>query len=166
MRRAIPVLLVLVLASCASLGSLAQAIQAPRFDVASGFQPQLRLLGPSTAHPLGGASIRLWAHVDNPNPVGIVLSALSGSLALEGTRAADVSFPLGLPLPAADDTVIPLDIAVSFADLPGLANVVQRAFTQGTVDYQLRGTVAVDAGLLGTPTFGPMSLLSGSIRTR
>lgn len=155
-----------LLAGCASLGSLAQAIQAPRFEVASGREAELRLVGPSMQNPLGGATIRLWADVSNPNPFGLTLSTLAGTLALQGVEAADVDFPLGLPLGAGASTVIPLDVTVSFANLPGLANVLTRAATQGTVDYHLRGTVAVDAGLLGQPSFGPMSLLSGTVQTR
>jgi hypothetical protein len=155
----------LSLAGCASLGALAQAVQAPRFRVAGEFEPQIRLLGPSLQRPLGGASVRLWAGVTNPNPIGLVLSSLQGDLSLEGVQAAEVSFPLGLPLAASQDTVIPLDIAIDFSRLPRLAELIPRALGQGSVAYRLDGTVGVDAGMLGQPTFGPMQLLQGSIRT-
>jgi hypothetical protein len=88
------------------------------------------------------------------------------ALALEGTRAADVDFPLGLPLLAGQDTVIPLDINVSFSDLPGLADVAVRLATRSSVNYQLDGTVAVNAGPLGTPRFGPSTLLNGTLSIR
>jgi hypothetical protein len=165
-RRALVVPLLALLAGCSSLGALSQVLQAPRFAVARGQQAQIQLVGPSTSRPLGGVSVRLWAEVTNPNPIGVVLSTLQGTLALQGTRAADVSFPLGVPLAASQDTVIPLDIAVSFADLPGLANILPRAITGGAVAYQLDGTVGVDAGVLGRPSFGPMTLLQGNIQTR
>lgn len=155
-----------ILAGCAGLGSIAAAIQPPTFDVASDREAEIRLLGPSVQNPLGGASVRLWADISNPNPFGVVLSALTGSLALEGRHAADVDFPWGLPLVAGQDTIVPLDLSVSFADLPGLGNVLQRAVTDGLVDYSLDGTMTVDAGLLGQPSFGPSNLLRGSIRTR
>ena len=154
---------VALLSSCATLG---QVIQPPQFAVADGRPAQLQLLAPSLQNPMGGVSVRLWARVSNPNPMGVVLSALNGALALEGTEAARVNFPLGVPLPAARDTVIPLDIAVSFTNVPRLADVVSRAVTQGNVNYQLRGSFGVDAGLLGQPTFGPMTLLQGNINTR
>lgn len=160
------VLALALLSGCAGLGALAQALQAPRFSVANSYQPQIQLLGPSAQRPLGGVSVRLWADVMNPNPIGVVLSSLQGNLALEGVRAADVSFPLGLPLAASQDTVIPLDISVGFAQLPRLAGIVQTALTRGTVAYRLDGTVGVDAGLLGQPSFGPMMLLQGNIDTR
>jgi hypothetical protein len=158
-------LVVLALSGCASLGGLA-GLQAPRFEAASGQNADLRLVGPSAQHPLGGATIRLYARVSNPNPVGITLSRLTGRLALDGTHAADVEFPLGLPLQAGGDVVIPLDIVVGFANLPALANVVTSAVSRGTVAYDLNGTVGVDAGLLGTPTFGPMTLLQGNVQAR
>src|SRR5215208_2840504 len=100
-----------VIGACAGLG-LGDVIQPPRFSVASGRQAELRLLGPTAGRPLGGASIRLWAHVENPNPLGLALTAVQGTFALEGTKAADVDFPLGVPLLAGQDTVIPLDLNI------------------------------------------------------
>ena len=34
----------------------------------------------------------------------------------------------------------------------------------GSVDYQLDGTVGVNAGAFGTPTFAPMRLVPGELR--
>lgn len=154
-----------IVAACAGLG-LGNVIQPPGFSVANGRQAELRLLGPSSGRPLGGATIRLWAHVTNPNPLGFTLSAVQGALALEGTKAADVDFPLGVPLQAGQDTVIPLDINVSFSDLPGLADVAARLLTRSSVNYQLDGTVTVNAGALGSPRFGPSTLLNGTMSIR
>ena len=155
----------LSLTGCAGLG-LGDVIQAPQFSVAQGRQAELRLAGPSIQNPLGGATIRVWANVKNPNPLGIALTALDGFLSLEGTRAANVSFPLGLPLLANQDTVIPLDLTVRFSDLPGLADVASRLLTRSNVGYQLDGTVTVDAGVLGQPKFGPSTLLRGDLVVR
>ncbi|HEY0305192.1 MAG TPA: LEA type 2 family protein [Longimicrobiales bacterium] len=141
-------------------------IQPPRFSVASGSQAELRLVGPSAGRPLGGAAVRLWARVENPNALGISLRAVQGALALDGTKAADVDFPLGLPLLAGQDTVIPLDINISFSDLPGLADVAARLITRNSVNYRLDGTVTVNAGPLGNPSFGPSTLLDGSLSIR
>lgn len=153
------------LAACAGLG-LGDVIQPPRFSVADGRQGELRLLGPASGRPLGGAAIRLWARVENPNPLGVALSAVQGSLALEGTRAANVDFPLGVPLLAGQDTVIPLDISISFSDLPGLADLASRLLTRSSVNYRLDGTVMVNAGPLGNPRFGPSTLLDGTLSIR
>ena len=165
MRCGAPALAALLLSGCASLGGLA-SLQAPTFEVAPGQQAELRLMGPSAQHPLGGAAVRLYARVGNPNPVGLTLATLRGQLALDGAHAADVDFPLGLPLRAGEDAVVPLDVMIGFANLPGLANVVTAAVSRGTVGYNLNGTVGVDAGLLGRPTFGPMTLLQGNLQAR
>lgn len=165
-RAALLVPMLALLAGCASLGSLAGAIQPPTFAVAANREAEIRLVGPSMQNPLGGASVRLWADISNPNPFGVTLAALAGSLALEGRQAANVDFPWGLPLVAGQDTVVPLDVIVSFADLPGLGDVLSRAVSGGSVGYRLDGTMTLDAGLLGQPSFGPMNLLQGSIRTR
>lgn len=167
LRIAATILITAAVPACASLGALAAAVQAPQFAIAPGQQAEIRLLGPSFDRPLGGASIRLYAEVTNPNPFSVVLSQLAGNLFLEGNRAAEVSFPLGLPLPVSGDTVIPLDIALSFADVPNLADVVTRAVSgDGGVGYELNGTATLDAGVLGQPTFGPMTLLDGVLSTR
>jgi hypothetical protein len=151
-----------LLSGCATLAQL--GIQAPQFTVDNTQQAQLRLLAPGFGRPQGGAAIRLYARVRNPNPIGITLSRVAGGLALEGQNAAQVDFPLGVPLQGGSETIVPLDISVNFNDLPGLANVLLRAATGQSIRYALRGTVGVDAGVLGQPTFGPMNLLDGSMR--
>jgi hypothetical protein len=155
----------LVLAGCATLGGLA-GIQPPGFDVAQGRQAELRVLGPGLDRPLGGASVRLWAHITNPNAFGITLAAIDGTFSLQDQRAAVVDFPLGLPLAAAADTVIPIDLSISFTDVPRLAEVLLRGMDRSMVDYRLDGNLRVDAGMLGQPTFGPMRLLSGELQLR
>jgi len=50
--------------------------------------------------------------------------------------------------------------------LPGLADVVRRAARREAVDYRLDGTIGVDAGRLGQPVFGPMTLMRGDLAER
>lgn len=171
MRRVLFPCLVALLAAassgCATLEGLRGLIQPPQFSEVEGQPAEIRLIGPGQgAGPLGGAAIRLYTRVRNPNPFGLTLSTLSGDLFLEGGRAAGADFPLGLPLTAGGDAVIPLDLRVSFADIPGLADAIRRAVSGESLAYRLDGTVGVDAGQLGTPTFGPMTLLTGDLRTR
>jgi hypothetical protein len=156
-------LVMMALSGCAGLG-LEQVLQAPTFRVDGSQQAQLRLLAPSFDRPTGGAAVRLYARVGNPNPVGLTLTRLVGQLSLQGTNAARVDFPLGVPLQAGGETVVPIEIAINFSDLPGLANVARNALTGQPINYALNGTVGVDAGLLGQPSFGPMMLLSGELR--
>ena len=153
--------------ACAALEGLRGLIQPPQFSEAEGQPEELRLIGPGQgAGALGGANIRLWTRVRNPNAFGLTLSRLAGTLYLEDSRAADADFPLGLPLTANGDQVIPLDLRVSFADIPGLATAIRNAISGRPLAYRLNGTIGVEAGRFGTPTFGPMNLLSGEIRTR
>jgi hypothetical protein len=155
---------VLSVPGCASLGGLSQIIQPPRFEQADGRPAELRILGPSRSMPVGGAGVRIWLKVTNPNAFGFTLSTLDAALSLEGSRAAHADFPLGLPLSARQESVIPVDLAFSFADLPGLAASLRQLAVGRSVQYELNGTVGVDAGRLGTPTFGPMLLTRGEMR--
>jgi late embryogenesis abundant protein len=153
-------------AGCASLGGLGALVQAPRFSHAEGRDAEIVLRGPSRDFPLGGAAVRIYARVVNPNPFGLTLSTLVGDLFLDGTRAAAVDFPLGLALVANDETEIPIDLAIGFADVPRLAQVIGRAISGSQLDYRLDGRIGVDAGALGRPTFGPMTILEGDVRVR
>jgi late embryogenesis abundant protein len=51
--------------------------------------------------------------VTNPNPFSLRLGRLKGTLFLEDSRAADVDFPLGLPLAAGGETTVPIDLTIS-----------------------------------------------------
>jgi hypothetical protein len=148
----------LLFAGCAGLEQLRGLIQPPRFQQAPDHQPEIRLLG------LNGAGVRLWAKVSNPNPFSLKLGILKGTLFLEGSRAADADFPLGLPLAAGGDTTIPIDLSISFTNLPGLADSIRRAASRQPLAYKFDGTIGVDAGRLGQPVFGPMTLLQGEVR--
>lgn len=158
------VLSLALLSGCASLGMLGQVVQPPRFEVAREREAEIRLLPPAPGRPLGGAAVRLWARVENPNPLGITLSSLNGDLFLEGREAARVGFPLGVPLRAGEATLVPLEVSIGFAEVPGLASVLTRAVVGEPVRYRLAGTVGVDAGAFGEPVFGPMTLLDGEVR--
>lgn len=162
---ALPCALIL-LASCATLGGLRSLVQSPRFEQARDRPAEVTIQPPSATRPLGGAVIRLWTEVTNPNPFGLTLGTLDGTLFLEGSRAAAAAFPLGLPLGAGQQSVIPIELSISFSDLPGLADVVRRAARRDPVAYRLDGTIGVDAGQLGQPVFGPMTLMSGDLRGR
>lgn len=161
LRRALPALCLLLFAgACATLGA---ALVPPTIEAASDRRAELRLLAPGAGRPLGGAAIRLHARVANPNPFGLTLSRVDGDLFLEETRAARVDLPLGLPLEAGGETVVPVDVSLSFSDLPGLADVATRALSGRPLAYRVHGTFGVDAGVFGTPTFGPSTLLAGEM---
>ena len=152
-----------LISGCAAIGDLTRLIQPPRFSEVPDRRPELRLLPPSSEHRAGAAAIRLWTEVENPNTFGLTLSHLGGTLFLEESRAASAEFPLGLPLGARARTVIPLDLTVGFADVPGLRVALDRAVRYGRVGYRLDGTIAVDTGPFGERSFGPMTMISGEL---
>ena len=102
----------------------------------------------------------------NPNPFGFTLSTLKTDLSLEGNHAASGEFPLGVPLTAGQQTIVPLHLSVSFADVPALSRTIGRLAVGGSAAYQLDGTVGIDAGRLGTPIFGPMRLTTAQLQVR
>lgn len=149
---------------CAAIESL--GVAAPRFEAADERGTELRLLAPSSGRPLGGAALRLWARIENPNGFGLRLTDVEGDLSIEDAGTLDVEFPLGLPLVAFQDTVVPLDVAIGFHDVPALARIARAAVGGDRLDYRLDGTFTVDAGRLGAPRFGPLTLLEGEMRVR
>jgi len=151
-------LLAITFAGCAELNQLGGIVQPPRFEQIPDRPAEVRLLGST------GAGVRIWTRVTNPNPFGLTLGTLRGTLYLEDTRAADADFPLGLPLGARGEQEIPIDISIRFSDLPGLSGVGRRLLARQAVGYRLDGTIGVEAGRLGQPVFGPMTLLRGETR--
>lgn len=152
----------LLASACSQLGGLGALVQPPRFSVADGYDAEVRVLAPSAQRPLGGAAIRMYARVENPNGFGLNLSRLAGDLFLEGARAAVVDFPLGLPLSAQQDTIIPIELGISFSDVGELADVAAQIVSRNRVGYRLDGTLSIDAGALGQPSFGPQTWLQGT----
>lgn len=151
--------------ACATLGGLAGIVQAPRISAADDRRAELRL-SPGFGGLPAGATLRVYARVHNPNAFGLTLSTLKGSLFLEGQEAADVDLPLGLELRSGDETVVPVDLTVPLDGIPALARTLARAVTGSPVGYRLDGTMGIDAGDFGTPTFGPLTLLEGDVRVR
>lgn len=158
-------LVALAAAGCASLEGLRALIQPPRFEQTGGRPSEIRVL-PVQSGRIGGATVRIWTDVTNPNPFGFTLSTVQATLLLADIEAADAEFPLGLPLQPRQTETIPFDLTVSFANVPRLANVIRQAASGGSLSYRLEGTVGIDAGRLGQPTFGPLTLLTGDLRAR
>ena len=162
-RFSLPVLLALVTVGCASLEGLRAFIQPPRFEQSAGRRSEIRLSGSGGGLP-GGASVRLWTSVTNPNNFGFTLGTVRGTLHLEGARAATVDFPLGLPLQANETAEVPIDITIDFRDLPALGQTISRGIARQPIEDQLEGTIGVSAGRFGEPVFGPMTILRGELR--
>jgi Late embryogenesis abundant protein len=143
---------------CATLQSLQAFIQPPRFAQDQNSRSEIRLNGTN------GAAVRIWTRVENPNSFGVTLGALQGTLHLEGSRAATVDFPMGLPLQARGEEIVPIDISVDFRDVPGLGQAITRALARQPIAFEIEGTVGISAGGLGMQTLGPMTWLRGELR--
>lgn len=141
-------------------------VEAPRFEMDSERESVLSLDPASvlTARPV--ATVRIWTRVTNPNNFNLTLSRLSGNLLLEGSEMAEIDLPLGLPLVAQRDTVIPLEIRFGLPALSALGALGEALLRGRAVSYRLDGTLGVDAGALGEPTFGPRTWLQGQVDVR
>lgn len=157
--------LTVVLPACASLQSLTRIVQPPTFTSAENERNEIRLVGPTRSSALGGAEVRIWTTVRNPNSFGFTLASLDTTLFLEGQQAAAGVFPLGLPLEPHGESTIPIDLVVRFQDVPALANVIRQRQQRDAIEDRIEGTVGVEAGALGTPTFGPMTIVTGDLRS-
>jgi hypothetical protein len=143
---------------CTALEGLRALVQPPRFEQDDQQRSEIRLNGTT------GATVRLWTRVSNPNAFGLTLGTLRGTLHLEGSRAATVDFPFGLPLPARGEEVVPIDISVNFRQLPGLGQAITRALSKQPIEYELEGMIGVSAAGFGEQTLGPLTLLRGELR--
>ena len=159
-------LIALAVSGCATLEGLRAFIQPVRFEQSPDRPSEIRILSGQSTRAGGGATVRLWTNVTNPNPFGLTLSTVTATLFLDDVEAADADFPLGLPLQARQTETIPLDLTISFANIPRLATVVRTAASGGGLGYRMEGTIGIDAGQFGQPTFGPMTLITGELRPR
>ena len=91
---------------------------------------------------------------------------LACSFVVDADGGVGVDFPLGVPLVANGDTIVPLDVTLGFDALPLLGRTLIAAALEGTLPYRLDATIGVDAGMLGAPVFGSLTLLSGSLTIR
>jgi Late embryogenesis abundant protein len=144
--------------ACATLQQLGALIQPPRFEQDDQQRSEISLSG------TGGANVRIWTRVSNPNSFGFTIGTLRGTLLLEGSRAASVDFPFGLPLPAHGEEVVPIDIAVNFRDVPKLGGAIARAISRQPIDFELEGLIGVSAGGFGEQLLGPMTFLTGELQ--
>ena len=73
MLRGVLIVLLACATGCAALEQLRALVQPPRFEEAEGQRAEIRLVGPGANRPLGGAAVRIWTKVTNPNAFGITL---------------------------------------------------------------------------------------------
>jgi hypothetical protein len=159
------ILVVSATGACASLQSLLE-VAAPRFELVEDRESVLTLDPVSILTESPFVNFRLWTRVTNPNSFGLTISTLEGEVFLEGREMAEIDLPLGLPLVASRDTIIPLDLRFGIPSLSSLGALGQALLARRPVRYRLDGRLGVDAGPLGEPTFGPRTWLQGEVDVR
>jgi LEA14-like dessication related protein len=155
----------LVLSACAGLQNLLN-IESPRFELVTDRESGLTIDPISVLTDEPFVVLRVWARVINPNSFGLTLSRLEGDVFLEGREMAEVDLPFGLPLQAARDTIIPVELRFGIPSLSSLGGLGQALLARRPVRYRLDGVIGVDAGALGEPTFGPRTWLQGEVDVR
>ena len=145
--------LTLILAGLVLASAPAHAAVRSRTIVVAGERVTLGDLSPTAPRELLGLDV---GPAPRPGKSGFV----------SRTAVQDALLPIGLPLVANGESDIPIDFVIGFDDVPRLAQVLGRALTGSQLGYRLDGRVGVDAGPLGRPTFGPMTLMQGDVRVR
>ena len=158
-------LLLIASAGCASFLRFLP-VEAPRFELVRERGSVLSLDPASVLTGRPQATVRIWTRVTNPNGFALTLSTFEGDLFVEGRDLAQLDLPLGLPMPAAGDTVIPLDVTFGLPSLATLGTLGEALLSGRGVEYRLDGTLGVDAGRLGQPSFGPRTWLTGDLEVR
>jgi LEA14-like dessication related protein len=126
-------LLVVLLAGCVPG---AQLFAPPTFSLVVGDSGVVRLDPPGIGS--GDVTLRLALDVHNPNPIGVRLAGVDGTLFLNGRRVADTAARNGIDLPASGrgrltlDTTIPLTGATAL--IADLASMVSGAPTELRLD--------------------------------
>jgi len=147
-------------AGCASFNGAADMVQAPRFRIDHDRRAQLTLSSPDAPQ---AATLRLFAHIRNPNSTRLKLAEVKGSLFLEGQQAARVDVPLDLDLKPREETVVPIDVDVKLDKDPSLAQALAHSAEGPAVGYRVDGTMGVETQQ-GESVFGPLTLLEGEAR--
>jgi len=150
MKRALAVLPLVLLASCAELGvkmpekpSVSSAkfeIEPPKADL----RTALRIL--KTAQT-GELESRLTLNVDNPNGFGLSLGRISYRIYLKDLKALEGVLPEGLTLAAAATSPIPMDLKLPLGNIPSLAGAISKDPT--TIPFKVEGEVSLTGLLSG-----------------
>ncbi len=119
-----------------------------RFDLAAG--------GPTL-------TTRWRLEVANPNPIGLRLAGLEGSLALADALDVDLRFVGGVDLPARGVAELALDVSVPVSDAAAVIAVARALVAGAPVAYRIDAAVAIEA--FGVPTrFPRTTLVAGEVR--
>lgn len=166
MSRLLPlsVLAALALTACAPAQLAGPVVQVPTFEARNMHLSSLTL-APAGGLPGGGqgaaAGLELTVQMYNPNPFPVRLHSFSADLFLTGQRAAALILP-DVALPARGTATQTVQASVP-VNLNVAAEWLKVARGQA-VPYRVDGSFTADLGVLGQPTFGPLTLVQGQWR--
>ena len=146
------------LSACATLGALGLGLRPLRFEAARDRPAELRLGGGRLGLP-DAATLRLWAH-EAAQLAGYVYVDITGRDPGGYVRDAKAMVEQMVKLPSG----YRLEWSGSFQAMERAGGVIARAVSGQPLAYRLEGRFTVDAGPLGTPSFGPSTLLRGEVR--
>lgn len=136
LRLATAALLLALIAGCSGLGSLRP--QPPTVEVAG-----LRV----AALNFNYADLVVDLRVDNPNAVALKLAGFDYRATVDGQRVLQGEQRRRLELAAADSTLVPVPVRLSFGDVAG---VIGSLANRDRIDYELDVGLDVDIPVLGT----------------
>lgn len=110
----------------------------------------------------GTALFRVALIAENPNPIGVKLASLDGSLFFREVRAAAVSFRGGIDLPGYGSAQLLLDVRVPLGAAPALLDALAALVGGSPVRYRVEAAVGIE--LLGTvQRFPSFTLAQGEL---
>jgi LEA14-like dessication related protein len=138
-------------------GCVQNLVRSPQFEMREA--GLLRLNPPGLDNIAPEAVIRITLDARNPNPFDLNLEELRMDLALDGAKVAAASInSLALKQNGALSTFfVDVEVPITTASLQSLGKIISGA----SVQYRLDGAFRVDAGPIGKPRFGPVTLAQG-----
>ncbi len=142
------------------LGCVQNLVRTPQFEIREA--GLLRLNPPGLNGIAPEAVIRISLEGRNPNPFEMSLNELKFDLYLDGAKVAAAGTP-GFKLKAnGTPGIVPVDVEVPIA--PSTLQNLLKIASGSRVTYRIDGSFSVDAGALGKPRFGPLTLAQGGFQ--
>jgi LEA14-like dessication related protein len=143
------------------LGCVQNLVRSPQFELREAGLLKLNPPGLNGIAP--EAVIRISLEGRNPNPFEMSLSEFKFDLYLDGAKVAVGGTP-GFKLKAnGAPGIVPVDVEIPIA--PSTVQNLLKIAGGSRVTYRVDGSFTVDAGALGKPRFGPVTLAQGGFQS-
>ncbi|WP_034342783.1 LEA type 2 family protein [Deinococcus misasensis] len=154
-----PILLGIFAALASGCAVVRTTVQPPEFQVQQ-FQ-LVRYTIPNILNPFNGeATFLMDVRVTNPNAFGLQVRRIDGELLLDGQNFGKATIP-NLRLEPNQSTTVTTEFTLP-VNL-NLASKIADIASGKRVDYLVKSTIQVDAGLIGTATFSNIVVAQGNV---